>query len=146
MKLKVAATRTLPQSLIAAFNSSDTAGRFLDNVVDNHLHVPRSALGPATHFVQETDLTVDVFDDAGVNVAFTMVSANRFRSAEDFWQALKAVERIYRELIEVHVPVGQRVQLFCALALDGEIEGPDGIRTRLIETQPVWIDGRLVQT
>jgi len=144
MKLKAAATRTLPPALLEALNSAFVVSRFYE-VIIRHLHVSPDSIGPATHFVQETDLTIPRSNNApgGINIAFTMVSVNRYRSAEDFLNALRAVVQIYRELVWANVFKGQRVQLFPAMALDVGIEGPDGKTTKLLELNPEWVEGQL---
>lgn len=146
MKLKAAATRTLPPALLEAMNSSRITEQFYE-IIEDCLNVDRDAIGPATHFVQETDLTIpDEEHGMGVNVAFTMVSVNRHRSSQDFADALCAIERVYEDMIADFVPTGTKVQLFCVLAVDGEIEDFNGRPTRLLETEPKWVEGRLYKT
>lgn len=141
MKLKCAATSNLPPALLLALDSAEVVEAF-DSIIIRCLHVKWQDIGPATHFVQETDKTIPRRNgEGGINVAFTMVSNNRFRSDEDFAQALRAIEDLFAGFIHAHVPQGQKVQLFCVLQTERDIEGFDGKPVRLLETDPVWIEG-----
>jgi hypothetical protein len=144
MKLKATATRTLPRQILEALDSPEVVERFRNDVVLKHLHVSPQAFGPATHYVQATDLTIELEPGwFGIEASLTKVSANRLRSASDFENALRAVEKIYLDLIErLAPPGGIRIQLFCVLQLDKAVEGPDGKDTCLIETEPRWVEPR----
>lgn len=141
MKLKAAASRNLPASLLEAMNSRELVLQF-HVIIADRLSVNLEDIGPATHFVQETDLTIPLDENKrGINVALTMVSTNRYRSSENFAQTLRDIRLLYAGMIQRHIPVGQGVQLFCVLALDGEIEGFDGKPTRLLEMAPEFVEG-----
>lgn len=142
MKLKAVATSTLPQSLINAMNSSDMADDFWA-VLREHLHVPREELGPATHYVQETDLIVPPSNGVlGVEVTVSKVSLSDRRSAQDFKNALNAIQAHYADLIRTYVHRSSRqVQLFCVLVLDGPIKFTGEEPTSLIELPPIMVAG-----
>lgn len=144
MKLKAVVTRTAPQTLIEGTNSSAVADTFRDRVAIAHLRVTPHGFGPATHYVQESDLSIPTSDGAlGVEVTLSKVSTSWRRSGEMFIIALQAVQATYKELIENTCPVGTKVQLFCALALDDKVQVGDGSYKSLIELDPIWVEGML---
>ncbi len=133
MKLKAAATRTLPESLFEAFDSSTTADEF-KRITISHLRVRLDDFGPTTHFVQETDPIIPTSDGAiGISVVWSQVSVTSRRAPDDFKAALKAIERYYYRLIAQHLPLGQEAQLFCVMALDLPVKFPGEEPTNLIE-------------
>lgn len=145
MKLKAAATRTLPKKLFEAFNSSPTADEFKQIAV-RHLRVRADDFGPATHFVQETDPTVPNSDGAmGVSVVWSQVSVNSRRAPDDFRAALRAVERYYYKLIAQYLIEGQEAQLFCVMALDMPVKFPGEEPTNLIELPSKTVKGTAKQ-
>ena len=149
MKFKAAVTDNAPQRLIDKFNSPNIASLLMERVVVRCLHVTEAELGPATHYVQWTDRLISLSEDIGVIVGLTMVSKKRTRSDQDFADALSAIEAIYEEIIAEGVSAGTRAQLFVAIALDGDIEGPlhmGSKRSNLIETEPKWVQGRAEQS
>lgn len=146
MKFKAAITENAPSGLIERLDSRETASLLMERVVVQCLHVAPGELGPATHYVQQTDRLISMSEDIGVVVGLTMVSKKRTRSDQDFANALYAIERIYEELIVSELPSGTKAQLFVAIAIDGDIESPPHMqsrRTNLIETDPKWIQGVL---
>ena len=142
MKLKATGTRTLPQELFDAFDSPDTDEAFCQRIAIKHLHVRPEEIGPATHYVQESDRIVPRKDGTlAVEVTLSKVSVNWHRSVSNFHNALQEIKEIYSELIRRHVPRGTVVQLFCTLQLDEKIPGLDGKLTNLLEIGPFWIEG-----
>jgi hypothetical protein len=144
VKFKAAVTGNAPQGLFERLNSGEIVALLMDRVVVRCLHVRVEELGPATHYVQRTDVLTAFSEDIGVVVGLTMVSRKRTRSDQDFADALLAIESIYESIIATEIPRGARAQLFVAIALDGDIEAPlymGGKRTNLIETEPKWIEG-----
>lgn len=143
MKLKAVATnaRFFPQSLINAFNSIETADEFR-RIVISRLHVRPEDFGPATHYVQETDLSISTSDGAlGVEVTLSKVSVHPSRAVNDFKAALKAIERYYTKLINRYLHQEREVQLFCVLALDAPVKFPGEEPTTLIELPPKKVKG-----
>ncbi|MBI4054052.1 MAG: hypothetical protein HY397_01845 [Candidatus Doudnabacteria bacterium] len=145
MKVKAAAYSNLPAALIAVLDHPEFGSRIVTEVIVGKLHVPPGSLGPATHYVQCTDPLVPLFLDHGLVVGFTMLSATRTRSAQDFENAMFALEGIYEEALRGLTPMGMRTQLFVALSLDDKIDPPAHMgqkSTNLIETVPRWIEGK----
>ncbi len=143
MKLKAVATASMPEDFLVALDSSYVADAFREGVAVPHLHVDRASYGPATHYVQMTDLSIPTSDRAGawgVEVTLSKVSVNDSRSGQDFKRALGAVRDIYRELIETYLYSDQECQLFVVLALDDKIK-VDGMQVSLLELDPVNIRG-----
>ncbi len=144
MKFKAAVTDNAPRGLVDRLNSRETAALLMEHVVRECLHVSAQEIGPATHYVQRTDVLVSLSDDVGVVVGLTLVSKKRTRSDQDFADALGAIERVYESVISEEIAEGTRAQLFVAIALDGDVEAPThmgGRRTNLLETDAKWIDG-----
>jgi hypothetical protein len=145
MKFKAAVTDNASSVLIARLNSPQTAQTLMERVVEGCLHVLPDDIGPATHYVQKTDSLISIGEHVGAVVGLTMVSTIRTRSDQDFADALAVMEEIYSEILTNEIAVGEVAQLFVAIALDGEVEGPVHMgerRTNLLETVPRWISGR----
>jgi hypothetical protein len=145
MKFKAAVTENAPDGLLERLNAPATARLLMERVVESCLHVAPSGIGPATHYVQKSDTLIPVGEEVGVVVGLTMVSTVRTRSDQDFADALAAIEEIYAAILADEIAEGAAAQLFVAIALDGEVEGPAHMgsrRTNLLETEPRWIEGR----
>lgn len=144
MKFKAAITYNASRELFALSNDPNFGKRLMYEVVVDCLHVPPKNLGPATHYLQVSDLLVPIFSGVGLVVGFTMLSCARTRSDQDFENAMLATERIYKEAVLRMMPRGTKTQLFVALSLDDKIAPPAhmGMKpTNLIETIPTWIEG-----
>ena len=143
MKLKAVVTRNAPADLIDALNSPKVADAFRDQVAIAHLRVDPRDFGPATHYVQESDLAIPNSDGRiGIEVTLSKVSTSWRRSGETFLNALSAVEAIYVELIERYMEQEAEVQLFCVLALDDKIKLPGQEPTSLVELPARTVEGR----
>ncbi len=142
MKLKAVVTRNAPETLINALNSTAVADAFRDQVAIAQLHVDPLDFGPATHYVQESDLSIPNSDGRiGIEVTLSKVSTSWRRSGETFLNALAAVEQIYVEIIEYHMEQGVPVQLFCVLALDDKVKLPNQEPTSLVELPARTVEG-----
>ena len=141
MKLKATVTESAPEKLLAILDSSEVADGFRD-IVCEHLGVEPNDFGPATHYVQKTDLTIPTSDSKlGIEVTLSKVSVNDNRSHCDFLRALTAVQEMYESLISRNAPCGTSVQLFCVLALDQPIKFQGKEPTSLIELDPIDVEG-----
>lgn len=141
MKLKAVVSRNLPPELLEALNSSEVADTFRDIVVE-YLNVRPSDFGPATHYVQETDMVVPMSNgQTGIEIMLSKVSLSPRRSAQSFRDTLEAFKKFYIALIQRHLPEGEKTQLFCVLALDGPVKFPGEEPTSLVELPAVMVDG-----
>lgn len=144
MKVKAAVTKGIPEQVVETLNSPELAQLVFTKVAQKHLRVGK--MGPAEFYVQECDLAVSCDKSLGCEVRLTGVSRNRYRSEQDFYDALNALEKEYRKAIENSLPArsDKRIQLFCVLMLDGFITTPDGKETNMLETEPIWLKSTLV--
>ena len=98
---------------------------------------------PAEFYVQEPDRTVCVNGQIGVELRFTGVSRNG-RKAAQFHKALNTLETLARQTISHVLTSGgslMKVQLFCVLMLDGDVETAPGSGqySDVLETEAIWV-------
>ena len=140
MKLKAVLKRGCPPELAQALESDEFDERVVMEVLVKYLHMSPN-IGPAEFYIQECDYAGGRRGDL-CEVRLTGVSVNRKRSVDNFYQARRALERVYAETIHPFLKPGQRLQLMVSEMLD---RPPDKEETSLIERtgkQPaVWITG-----
>ena len=145
MKLKAAATDGLPQSVVDAFGGEKFAEKFLVEIVGDCLGAKNPLDRPAAFYVQHPDVTVRLGDVYGIELRLTGVSRDG-RTPAQFHEALKAlvalaVETLSRALQESPGLNALRVQLFCFIMLDGQIENAPGSvhYTSVLESEELWV-------
>jgi len=143
MQLKAVITRGAPEGLVEAFASELFAGNFLKQVVGACLGAQEPIKRPAEFYVQEPDRTVCVNGHIGVELRFTGVSRNG-RKAKQFHAALTTLETLARQTISHALTSGgslMKVQLFCVLMLDGDVETSPGSGqySNVLETEAIWV-------
>lgn len=132
MKLKSVVHESCPETLLSALQSTSLRTSVLDRVLRPHLRV--GEFGPAEFYIQHCDIAVG--DEPMCEVRLTGVSVNTRRATDDFRDALRELEQVYREVIEKLLPPGQRCQLFVSMMLD---RAPLGESSSLLERDPVYI-------
>ncbi len=143
MKLKAVISPNLPVRFARALITPELNGWYLETVIVGCLHVPRSAVHPATHYIQWPDFMVQYQDDRlGVEVSFSKLSARFDRSGKDFEMARQAVREKFKDLIEQNLPTIRSCGLFIGSQTDKETEGPDGSWKTLHELDMVEVFGR----
>ena len=153
MKFKLTATDDMPYSLIVESNRPSFAAHLKKEVIEGCLHVKPDDIGPATHYLQHTDLLVPTEDSPrklyGAVVGFTMLSVTPHRAQTWFHDAMWKTQAIYRQLLRSHMPLGSDTELFVALALDDRIHPPAHMGTEkknLIETVPIIVVGECTKS
>lgn len=142
MKVKAAITEGVPQKLIEAIDSADTA-RQIFVLLAHNLRTAEGELGPATHYMQKSDQTIQVWPGKfGCEVRVSGVSVTYRRAPVDFWNAVSELHKFLKELIEKTVPKGTKIQLFAALMLDNPVRDAQGNQTTLLESTPEWVEGK----
>lgn len=132
MKLKSVVHESCPEDLLCALQSTSFRTSVLDRVLRPHLRV--GEFGPAEFYIQYCDIAVG--DEPMCEVRLTGVSVNTRRATDDFRDALRELEQVYREVIEKLLPSGQRCQLFVSMMLDC---APLGESSSLLERDPVYV-------
>ncbi len=136
MKLKSVVHETCPEELLKVLQSKRLRTEVLERVLQPHLRVGK--FGPAEFYIQHCDLAVG--DEPLCEVRLTGVSVNTRRATDDFRNALRELEQVYREVIEKHLPSGQHCQLFVSMMLD---RAPLGEASSLLEQDPVYVKSQL---
>lgn len=99
-KIKAAASEGLPDELLAELDSQVFADALLMGVHGKCLHVEKPTRQPAGHYVQKTDITVQIEPNCfGVEVRFSGISVTPTRTDADFHEALAALASLYRQAI-----------------------------------------------
>ena len=142
MKVKAAITEGVPEEFVEKMNSPETA-QSIFSLLAKHLRVAPEELGPATHYMQEADRTIQLRPRQwGCEVRVSGVSVTHRRAPIDFWEAVDGLHKLIREIIVQEMPKGTRVQLFVALMLDSPVPTASrGNMTTLIESTPEWVNG-----
>ena len=139
MKLEAVITRGVPDEVVDDLGGDGFAMDFLAMVVGDCLGVEHATQRPAEFCVQEPDRTVCVNGHFGVELRLTGVS-RQGRSAKEFHDALKSLVDIAKEHIARNLKKG-RVQLFCVIMLDGDVETSpgSGVYSNTLESEAIWI-------
>ena len=139
MKLKADLERDCDPAIVEALESDEFDKRVVTEVLIRHLHMSPD-VGPAEFYIQLCDFAGrrrGLFCEARL----TGVSVNNRRAVDDFFNARKALERVYAETIHPLMKPGERRQLMISLMLD---QPPGRETTSLIERSgkpAIWIEG-----
>lgn len=139
MKLKAVLKFGCDPAMQAATESKDFYNKVLSQVLVPHLHM-KGDLGPAEFYIQQADLAVGREENL-CEVRLSVVSTNRSRATNDFFDARRALEELYRETLQPFVEANDRLQLMVSLILD---QPPFDLKTTLIERQgspAIWVAG-----
>jgi len=132
MKLKAVVPDNCPKELIEALNKMRPA--VMERVIGPHLKRPD--FGPAEMYVQVCDIADGDTHKLFCEARLTGVSLADDRSKADFRNARAELERIYKELIQMFLPVKKEMQLYVQIYLDEAIDG-----STIVEQGPAWIQG-----
>lgn len=144
MRLETTISNTAPQALFDAFGGSEFADVFLTSVVGDILGAKQPWLCPAEYSVQMPDRSVGRDPEIwSVELRLTGVSRNG-RKVSQFHDALDELLQNAIEVIEGvlgEVDGNPRVQLFCVLMLDGDVETwlGSGAYSPVLERPAVWL-------
>ncbi|MDO8633378.1 MAG: hypothetical protein Q7K38_02440 [Candidatus Wildermuthbacteria bacterium] len=143
MKVKAAITEGAPEALMQAIDSPATA-RQIFALLARDLRVKQKDLGPATHYMQRSDRTIQAWPGKlGCEMRVSGVSVTPHRAPVDFWNAVDDLHKFLKSLIVRTAPKGTKIQLFVAIMLDSPIRDPQNQMTTLLESTSEWVEGQL---
>ncbi len=104
MKVKAAITEGAPEILVVAMDDPET-GLQIFAILAHELRIAQDELGPATHYMQRSDRTIEVWPGKfGCEVRVSGVSVTYRRAPVDFWNAVTNLHTFLKNLIEKTVP------------------------------------------
>ncbi len=146
MKVKAAISSGAPTSVVEALRSPEFVGMVLQRVVQSTLGATDAVNRPAEYYAQEPDFTIPFGEVMGVELRLSGVSRNG-RTGAQFHMAAALLVEIASETIAVALAEARspaRVQLFCVVMLDDQIETPrdSGLYSSMVEPPAVWVTAK----
>lgn len=144
MKIKAVVTRGIPTAIETAMLSKELTEKLLSEVIGKALGVEDPLERPAEFYVQEPDYTI-CCGPFGVEIRLTGVTREG-RKVAQFHKALERLHALARNTLQEALDMPSvdqmRVQLFCVIMLNGDVEtaAGSGVYSNVLESKAEWVE------
>ena len=149
MKGKAVLSRGIPKAVIDELNNQTFVCCFIEDIIKKQLGAKNPLERPAEYYVQEPDFIIQAVSCYyAVEFRLTGVTRNG-RTPSQLHRALNAMHLLVKETIRIALVDStseERIQMFCVLMLDGDIETRPGSGeySTVLESDAEWISAQIV--